>query len=36
MSKKKPTNEYHQMLPNYIGEHEPKQIKIDFEFATEI
>ena len=34
--KRKPPNEYHQMLPHYEGEYKPKQINIDFESAREI
>ena len=36
MLKRKPAKEYHQMLPYYIGEYEPKQINIDFESVREI
>ena len=35
MLKKKPANEYHQMLPCFVGEYEPKQNKNDFESAKE-
>ena len=31
MLKRKPANEYHQLLPYQIGEYEPRQINIDFE-----
>ena len=34
--KRKPPNEYHQMLPHYEGVYEPKQNNIDFESAKEI
>ena len=34
--KRKPPNEYHQMLPFYIDEYEPRQNKIDIESATEV
>ena len=30
---RKPANEYHQTLPYYLGEYEPKRNKIDFESA---
>ena len=33
MLKRKPTNEYHQMLPYYMAEYEPKHNEIDFESA---
>ena len=36
MLKRKPPNEYHQMLPYYEGVYEPKQNIIDFESAREI
>ena len=36
MLKRKPPNEYHQMLPLQVGEYEPRRIKIDFESAKEI
>ena len=36
MLKRKPPNEYHQMLPHYVGKYEPKQYNIDFESAKEI
>ena len=36
MSKRKPPNEYHQMLPCYKGKYEAKQINIDFESAKNI
>ena len=36
MLKRKPANEYHQMIPYFIGEYEPKQNKIDFDSAREI
>ena len=36
MLKRKPPNEYHQMLPHYIGKYEPKQNNINFESAKEI
>ena len=35
MLKRKPANEYHQTLPIYIGEYEPKQKNIDSESARE-
>ena len=35
MLKRKPANEYHRMLPKYIGEYEPRQKNIDFEPAKE-
>ena len=34
--KRKHANAYHQLLPNYIGEHELKQNNIDFESAREL
>ena len=34
--KRKPPNEYHQMLPHYEGVYEPKQNNINFESAKEI
>ena len=34
--KRKPPNEYHQMLPHYVGKYEPKQNNIDFESAKNI
>ena len=34
--KRKPPNEYHQMLPHYQGVYEPKQNNINFESAKEI
>ena len=34
--KRKPPNEKHQMLPNYVGNYEPVQNNIDFESAKEI
>ena len=34
--KRKPPNEYHQMLPHYEGVYEPKQNNIDFETAKNI
>ena len=36
MLKRKPPNEYHQMLPHYEGKKEPKQNKIDFESARKL
>ena len=33
--KRKPPNEYHQMLPHYHGEYKPKQNNNDFESAKE-
>ena len=36
MLKRKPPNQYHQMLPYYEGVYEPKQNIIDFESAREI
>ena len=36
MLKRKPPNQYHQMLPHYVGEYDPKQSNIDFESAREI
>ena len=36
MLKRKPPNEQHQMLPNYVGKYEPKQNNIDFESAKEV
>ena len=36
MLKRKPPNEYHQVLPRYKGKYEPKQNNIDFESAKEI
>ena len=36
MLRRQPPNEYHQMLPYYIGGYEPKQIIIAFESAREI
>ena len=36
MLKRKPSNEYHQMLPYYVGKYEPKQNNIDFESAKDI
>ena len=36
MLKRKPPNEYHQMLPYYESVYEPKQNIIDFESAREI
>ena len=36
MLKRKPPNEYHQMLPHYVGKYEPKQNNIDFESAKDI
>ena len=35
-NKRKPVEYYCQMLPLFIGEHEPKQNNIDFESAREI
>ena len=36
MLKRQPPNEKHQLLPNYIGKHEHKQNKNDFESVREI
>ena len=36
MLKRKPPNDYHQMLPHYVGKYEPKKNNIDFESAKEI
>ena len=36
MLKRKPPNEYHQMLPHYEGVYEPRHINIDFETAKNI
>ena len=36
MLKRKPPDEYHQMLPHYVGKYEPKQNNIDFESAKDI
>ena len=36
MLKRKPPNEYYQMLPHYVGKYEPRHINIDFESAKEI
>ena len=36
MVKRKPPNEYHQMLPHYVGINEHKQNKIDFDSAKDI
>ena len=36
MLKRKPANEYHQMLPHYDRKNEPKQNNIDFESAKEV
>ena len=36
MLKRKPPNEYHQMLPYYVGKYEHTQKNIDFESAKEI
>ena len=33
--KRKPPNEYHQMLPYYVGKYEHKQNNIDFDFAKD-
>ena len=35
MLKRKHANEYHQMLPNFEGKHEPKRNNTDFESARE-
>ena len=35
MLKRKPPNEFHQMLPHYEGEYKPKQSNIDFESARD-
>ena len=34
--KRKPPNEYHQMLPHYEGVYKPKRNTIDFESAKEV
>ena len=34
--KRKPPNDYHQMLPHYESKYKPKQNIIDFESAREI
>ena len=36
MLKRKPPNEYHQMLPHYEGVYEPRHINIDFDSAKNI
>ena len=36
MLKRKPPNEYHQMLPHYVGKYEHKQNNIDFDSAKDI
>ena len=36
MLKRKPAQEYHQVLPHYIVEYEPRQKIIDFESANEV
>ena len=36
MLKRKPPNEYHQMLPHYVGKYEPKKINLNFESAKEV
>ena len=36
MSQRKPPNEYHQMLPHYVGKYEHKQNNIDFDSAKDI
>ena len=36
MLKRKPPNEYHQMLHHYVGKYEPKQNNIDFGSAKDI
>ena len=36
MLKRKPSNQYHQMLPYYVGKYEHKQNNIDFESAKDI
>ena len=36
MLKRKPPNDYYQMLPHYVGKYEPKKNNIDFESAKEI
>ena len=36
MLKRKPPNQYHQMLPHYEGKYDPKQNNIDFESAKDI
>ena len=33
--KRKPPNQYHQMLPHYVGKYEPKQNNFDFESAKD-
>ena len=35
MLKRKPANEYHQMLPHNVGKYEPKQNNLDFDSANE-
>ena len=35
MLKRKPPNDYYQMLPHYVGKYEPKKNNIDFESAKE-
>ena len=36
MLKRKPPNQYHQMLPHYEGKYDPKQNNIDFESAKKV
>ena len=36
MLKRKPANEYHQMLPFYLGKHELKKNNFDFEPTREL
>ena len=36
MLKRKPANKYHQLIPYFTGQYEPKQKNIDFDSAREI
>ena len=36
MLKRKPANEYYQMLTYHIGQYEPKQNNIDFKSANDV
>ena len=36
MLKRKPVNQYHHILPYYIGEYEPKQNNVAFKSAKEV
>ena len=36
MLRRKPPNEYRQMLPHYVGKYEPKQNNIDFDSAKDV